>query len=316
MRFRGDGNVFVTILLGGALFLPAASVPAQEVRTPYVASDPAVVARMLALAALKDGETAVDLGSGDGRIVLEAVRSYPNARAWGVEIDAALVNRAKASAAAQGLASRAQFFQRNAFDADLRKVDVIFLWLLPELQRLLRTKILAEAKPGTRVIAHYTDMGSWQADLRVEEGGRPVLLWVVPARLAGNWSWTLPGPGGKGRLRYAAVIEQNFQKLEAAIRVGSQRTVLRELVLRGTEISFKLPLTLPEVGYIGHEFSGTVTGRDGGRIEGKVKLTYLRTPGQDSGSYESLELPWSAERTRSSAYFAPTGLPVFAPQVD
>jgi len=309
MRFRLNSNTYVTVMSFFVLGGLAGAAPAQEIATPFVASDPAVVARMVKLAALSDGETAVDLGSGDGRIVLEAVRSNPKVTGWGVDIDAKLVERANAAAREQGLSDRARFFHRNAFDADLRKVDVIFLWLLPELQQLLRTKILAEARPGTRVIAHYTNMGSWPPDQVDDQNSRPVYAWVVPAKVAGNWSWTLPIAGGKRS--YAVVLEQHFQNLEGVLRVGAQRTLLRDMKLRGTEISFKLTLTQPGIGYTGHDFAGKVVGARGDRIEGKVKV--LMAAKNKEGNFDTRELPWRAVRVARSAYFVPTGLPELVP---
>lgn len=309
MRLLKDSNIYVTVFLALALGPLVAPAAAQEIRTPFVGSDPAVVARMVKLAGLRDGDTAVDLGSGDGRIVLEAVRSNPSVRGWGVDIDGKLVERSNAAAREQGLSGRARFYHRNAFDADLRRIDVIFLWLLPELQRLLRTKILAEARPGTRVVAHYTNMGSWTPDQQVDENGRPILVWLVPAKVSGYWSWALPIAGRKHA--YAAVLEQQFQNLEGSIRVGAQRTVLREMWLRGAEIGFKLPFTDPDLGYIGHEFSGKVVGTRGERITGKVKVILVAKGG--SGGHETLELPWHAVHGARSAYFAPTGLPESPP---
>lgn len=289
-----------------AVFSPAL---AQEVPTPFVASDPETVARMVKLAALADGEVAVDLGSGDGRIVLEAVRSNPKVTGWGVDINVKLVEQANAAAREQGVSDRVRFLLRNAFDADLRKVDVIFLWLLPELQRLLRTKILAEARPGTRVISHFTEMGSWQPDV-LDQDGRPIRVWVVPARVEGYWSWNLPVSGGKHS--YAAVLEQHFQNLEGAVRIGAQRAVMQQVKLRGREISFKLTVTQPGIGYTGHDFSGKVVRRD--RIEGTAKV--LMTSKAKQGGFDTVELPWRAVRVKRSAYFAPTGLPEFAPTLE
>lgn len=244
--------------------------------------------------------------------MLAAVRSNPKVTGWGVDIDARLVARASAAALEQGLAGRARFFQRNAFDADLRKVDVIFLWLLPELQQLLRAKILAEARPGTRVISHYTNMGSWPADQVDDQNSRPVFVWVVPAKAAGNWSWTLPIAGGKRS--YAAVLEQRFQNLEGFVRVAAQRTLLREMKLRGEAISFKLTLIQPGIGYTWHDFVGKVVGAHGERIEGKVKV--LVASKNKEGNLDTLELPWHAVRGQRSAYFAPTGLPEPVPTLE
>jgi len=111
--------------------------------SPFVGSAPENVERMLKLAKLRDGDVVADLGSGDGRIVIGAAKLNPTVRGWGVDIDAKLVKESNESAESEGVAGRVRFFRRNVFDADLRNVDVIFMWLFPELQRLLRTKLIA-----------------------------------------------------------------------------------------------------------------------------------------------------------------------------
>src|SRR5688572_20057647 len=114
---------------------------AQERFSPFVGSNPENVKRMVDLAEPRSGETVIDLGSGDGRIVFEAVERRPGVRGIGVDINAELVQKSNAAAKAKGLADRARFMHQNAFDADLANVDVIFMWLFPELMRLLRPKI-------------------------------------------------------------------------------------------------------------------------------------------------------------------------------
>ena len=144
---------------------------AQERFSPFVGSNPENVRRMVELAAPRSGETVIDLGSGDGRIVFAATEGRPGVRGLGVDINAELIQKANAAAKAQGLADRVRFMHQNAFDADLSKVDVIFMWLFPELMRLLRPKILAQARP-TRVVAATWDLGSWQPDAVDDQGGR------------------------------------------------------------------------------------------------------------------------------------------------
>src|SRR3954468_8714817 len=178
-------------VLGGCLLACAQAAVAQEVFSPFVDTQPENVERMVKLARLKAGDVVADLGSGDGRIVIAAAKSNPKVRGWGVDVDAKLVTESNETARKAGLAGRVQFFQQNVFDADLSKVDVIFMWLFPELQRLLRTKILAEARPGTRVVTNIWDMGTWQADDVDDNPGLPLRLWVVPANVAGWWNWTL-----------------------------------------------------------------------------------------------------------------------------
>src|SRR5918992_1503273 len=100
-----------------------------------------------------------------------------------------LVQKSNAAARAQGLADRARFVHQNAFDADLGKVDVIFMWLFPELMRLLRPKILAQARAGTRVVTATWDLGTWQPDAVDDQGGAAPAIrkWIVPARMEGAW---------------------------------------------------------------------------------------------------------------------------------
>jgi len=279
------------------LLLLAACLPAQaqERFSPYVPSDQENVERMLKLAQLRDDDVVVDLGSGDGRIVLTAARMNKKLRGWGVDIDKELVDRANASARAMGVADRVQFFHRNAFDADLREATVIAMWLWPELQRLLRPQILAQARPGTRVITNLWDLGTWPPDEEDLEPQR-VAKWIVPARIEGYWDWELTLDGR--RIAYSAILEQRFQVAEGVARAGKRREVLHDAKLRGEDFSFTLSLTLEGLGYTRHVFRGKV--RDD-RIEGTVSLS----PAPHEKTYE---LPWRATRATPATYFEPTGV--------
>ncbi len=158
-----DRRTFLSLVAAGAALQPLVA-RAQERFSPFVGSNPENVRRMVELAAPRSGETVIDLGSGDGRIVFAAMQDRPGVRGLGVEINADLVQKSNAAAQAQGLGDRVRFMHQNAFDADLGKVDVIFMWLFPELMRLLRPKILAQARPGTRVVVATWDLGSWTAE--------------------------------------------------------------------------------------------------------------------------------------------------------
>src|SRR5687767_262365 len=237
------------------LLLLAACLPAlaQERFSPYVPSDQENVERMLRLAQLRDDDVVVDLGSGDGRIVLTAARMNKKLRGWGVDIDKELVDQANASAREQGVADRVQFYHRNAFDADLREATVIAMWLWPEFQRLLRPQILAQTRPGTRVVTNLWDLGSWPPD---EEDVEPqkVSKWIVPARVEGYWSWELKLDGRS--VSYAAIVEQRFQAVEGVARAGDRREVLHDAKLQGEDMSFTLTLTLEGIGFTRHAFRG------------------------------------------------------------
>jgi len=282
----------LTALLGFALQTGVAQ--AQERFSPFVPSDQENVERMLKLAQLRDDAVVVDLGSGDGRIVLTAARMNKKLRGWGVDIDEKLVKESNATARARGVADRVQFFHRNAFDADLREATVIAMWLWPEMQLLLRPLILAQARPGTRIITNLWDLGSWRPDEEDLEPQR-VVMWIVPARVAGNWSWELPLAGR--RVAYAAIKEQHFQVVEGVVRAGNRRELLQDVKLRGEDISFTLMMTLEDVGFVRHAFRGKVRG------DAIVGTASVSLPPHE----KTIELPWRATRKESSAYFEPTG---------
>ena len=274
----------------------SANALAQERFSLFVPTEQDDVPRMLKLAGLKNGDVVYDLGSGDGRIVLEAARVNPTVRGRGIEIDEKLVLESRQVAAKNGLDNRVQFLHQNAFDADLKEASIIAMWLWPELMRMLRPKILAEARPGTRVVTRIWDLGpTWKPDA-TDTDGTQLFVWIVPAKVGGFWNWTLDF--GKSKRSYAAVLEQHFQNVEGVVRSAGRRGVFDSAKLTGDELSFSLMMTLDGVGLVRHQFSGRVKGD---AIEGTVRI--LHEP------YETpFELPWRATRSTTSAYFAPTGL--------
>jgi hypothetical protein len=274
----------------------AGSARAQERFSPFVPSDQENVERMLKLANLRDSDVVVDLGSGDGRIVMTAARMNKMLRGFGVDVDAKLVAEANEVAKKRGIADRVQFFHQNAYDADLGKATVIAMWLWPEFQRMLRPVILAHAKPGTRIITNLWDLGDWwRPDAEDLEGPR-VAMWIVPARVEGYWSWDLNIEGR--RASYAAIKEQRFQQVEGVVRAGNRRELLQDMKLRGEEISFALGLTVDGIGFVRHVFRGRVRGDV---IEGTASVSL--PPNHE----KTIELPWRATRRATTAYFAPTG---------
>jgi len=275
-------------LVFGVTLFAATVASAQERFSFFQPSTPESVERMLKLANLRDDDLIVDLGSGNGLIVLTAARVNAKLRGWGVDIDEKLV------AESNGVADRVKFFHQNALDAELGEATVITMWLFPELMRLLRPTILERARPGTGVLTSNWDLGTWPADA-VDSGNPSIYLWTVPARVAGNWNFELTLAGQ--RIAYAAVLEQQFQAAEGVIRAGANREVLTDVKLSGENISFNLAVTLQGIGLTRHDFTGKVRGE---RIEG---TTQVNLP---DGTH--LELPWRALRTATSDYFAPTGV--------
>jgi precorrin-6B methylase 2 len=272
---------------------------AQERFSIFVPSEQENVERMLKLAQLRDDDVVVDLGSGDGRIVLTAAKMNPKLRGFGVDIDPKLVEESNAAAKAAGVADRVKFLHQNAFDADLREATVIAMWFWPEMQRMMRHTILAQARPGTRVVTNLWDMGSWPPDAKDENGGT-VSLWIVPARVEGFWNWDLTLNGR--RVTYGSIVEQRFQTVEGIARAGKRREVLNDMKLRGEDISFSLVMTVDGVGFVRHEFRGKV---NGDTISGTARVLL---PPHEQKNF--VELPWRAVRVAKSNYFDPTGTDV------
>ena len=164
-------------LVAAGCMHPLASAP--DVRTPYP-----TVRALLELAGVTSKDVVYDLGSGDGRIVITAARER-GARGVGVEIDPALVAESRATARRLGLTERVRFVEQDIFQTDLGEATVVTLYLGAELNRKLRPKLLAELKPGSRIVSHDFDMGDWRPDrvLRVQDDGREhvLYLWTVPS---------------------------------------------------------------------------------------------------------------------------------------
>ena len=256
------------------LFLVAPSVPAQEGRgdVVYVPTPQVVVDEMLRMAKVGPSDFVIDLGSGDGRIIITAAKKY-GARGFGVDLDTYLLKLANENARKEGVTDRARFIEQNLFETDLSRATVITSYLLPEMNEKLRPKILA-LKPGTRVVAHDYAMGEWEADddmtLVVPEktvgdpGKSYIFLWIVPARIAGRWESQVT-IGGRP-LRSEFRFEQHFQMAQGTARVGEWDLKLPQFRLEGEQLSFSV--TIPVDGRsVTHRFAGKV---NGDTIEGTV----------------------------------------------
>jgi SAM-dependent methyltransferase len=158
---------------------PATGAP-QPLDVPFVPTPADAVAAMLKLAGVRKDDLVYDLGSGDGRIVIAAARR--GARGVGIDIDPARIAEGERNARAAGVASRVRFVRQDLFDADLGDATVVTLYLLPRVNQRLRPKLLAELKPGTRVVSYGFDMGDWAPERTVEIGSSMLYLWVIPQR--------------------------------------------------------------------------------------------------------------------------------------
>ena len=255
---------------------------------PFVVSPDAVVERMLYLAQPKAGERLVDLGSGDGRIVIEAAKRF-GVRGLGVDVDPQLVNLARENAKRAGVEALASFEVKDLFETDLRGVSVVTMYLLPEVNLKLLPRFIDQLRPGARIVSHDYDLGPWPFDEMIElalaekmvgsQGRSRVFLWLVPADARGRWVADLPELGG----RWQFDIAQKFQILDVDAWAGGSLMVVRGARLRGEEIRLVVTGVVGGKGY-NVLFAGKVAD---GRIEGSVRVS-------DGESYRTL--PWKAAR--------------------
>jgi SAM-dependent methyltransferase len=254
---------------------------------PFVVTPMEIVERMLRMAEVHPGDYVIDLGSGDGRIIIEAAKR--GARGLGVDLDPALVKAATENARQAGVSGRARFETRDIFDTDLSGASVITLYLLPDFNAKLLPRLL-KLKPGTRIVSHDGGIGDWPADEKLEMrtpektvglGGRSTVeLWVVPADVAGSWTSRL-AHGGDWSFR----IGQHYQVLDVAAVAQGRELVVRASRLRGEEI--KIVATGLVDGQAWHHlFVGAVRGD---RIAGEVTV---------SNGNVRRTLPWNATRAR------------------
>jgi SAM-dependent methyltransferase len=157
--------------------------PARKPDVPYEPTPPTVVATMLDLARVGPGDVVYDLGCGDGRIVIEAAKR--GARGVGVDIDPQRIREARANARAAQVEDRVEFREGDLFEADLQDATAVMLFLWPQVNLKLRPKLLAELRPGARVVSYWHDMGDWKPLEVVPTPRARVYLWVIPQRGAG-----------------------------------------------------------------------------------------------------------------------------------
>jgi ubiquinone/menaquinone biosynthesis C-methylase UbiE len=205
---------------------------------PYVPTNQPTLEAMLRIANVGPGDFVIDLGSGDGRILITAAKNH-GARGFGVDLDPQLVRESVDNAKIAGVSGRVQFYQRDLLETRIGEATVVTLYLLPDINLKLRSRMLKELKPGTRVVAHDFDMGEWKPDIRasVRGTGSQIFLWVVPARVAGKWDMRVESAGGKP---YAIELNQIFQEIEGMASRAGRPFYLRDARLDGDRITFVL----------------------------------------------------------------------------
>ncbi len=251
----------------------------DEVDVPFVTSPEEVVQRMLALGEVGRGDYVIDLGSGDGRIVIAAAQE--GAYGLGVDIDPDLVRESRANAADADVDDRVIFLEQDLFDTDISQASVVTMYLLQEINLELRPRLLEELRPGTRVVSHSFHMGEWEPDRRERVGlgqdgsWRVIYAWVIPADVSGQWQWQI------GDRRFDWRVEQQFQELETTLETAGASLSPENVELHGRRVSF----TADHDG-TRYVFNGRA---EDGRIEGVAQV---------HSADQARVHEWSAERTQ------------------
>lgn len=274
---RSTGVRPAAALLGVAALFAATAVPgtatAQEndLDVPYVPTPMPVVEQMLELAGPTAEDSLYDLGSGDGRIVVEAAETY-GTPGVGVEIDSARVAMARNNAREAGVDDLVRFVRGDLFDVDVSPATVVTLYLLTSVNLELRPKLFRELRPGTRIVSHDFDMGEWAADtvVNMPEENSTVHFWVMPARVQGRWTFRLPGGTS-----LEVEIDQKFQQIRAESTAGGVR--VEDARVEGESVRF------------------TLAGLEGAPGGGSLTLRGTASDGRMSGT-ASDGSSWSAER--------------------
>lgn len=248
------GAAAASTALGGARAFAQASV---SLDVPYVPTPQDVVDRMLEIVKPTAADFVMDLGCGDGRMLVTAASRY-GARGRGVDLNPVRIKEATENARKANVADKIQFEVKNLFETSIREATVLTMYLLPSVNLQLRPRILEEMQPGTRVVSHAFHMADWEPDLQDDVRGRNIYHWVVPARIAGKWNLR------DGSDEFTLDVYQQYQKISgSAHREGGAGTGKVSGRIRGNEISFAVDMGGGPKAYVGKISAGSIEGGTG-----------------------------------------------------
>lgn len=258
-------------LSGGAMAQSSPAVPTGQSGPinagPYVPTPERIVAELLRMAEIKANDFVIDLGSGDGRLVINAAKQF-GARGWGIDIQEFLVKLANDNAEKEGVADRVKFIKGDLFEASVAEASVVTLYLLPNTVTKLIPKFLAELKPGTRIVSHDYPLAPWVHDriaqfefeekIKISGTTRTVLYrYIVPAKVQGEWDVRLPATIAKGPARFSFTQDPTLRVRGSALVNGKSHGI-DDVYLRGEEIAVRLQELTP--GAERYLLRGTVIG--------------------------------------------------------
>ena len=266
---------------------------------PYAATPYEMADEMVRLADVKSDDVVYDLGCGDGRLVIAAVKKA-GCRGVGIDLDPERIKESRQNAIISGVQDRVHFVEQNFFESDVREATVMLIYLFPDVNIKLRAKFLSEMKPGSRLVSHAFDMGDWRPDNSASIRTQRVYSWVIPANATGTWKWNLPG--GR-RTPVVLQMEQKYQAIRGTISLEGRKVTLTGAKLAGNQIAFTIEEerngrknTQEFAGAIsGNAITGTITSTDGKRVQ-KSRWQAVRDPSTlrpiESG-YTHSDLLWN-----------------------
>ncbi|MEW6673635.1 MAG: class I SAM-dependent methyltransferase [Thermodesulfobacteriota bacterium] len=282
-----DGDNIFSIHSGAELAGDSANLDVGYVPTPM-----GIVDAMFALCPMGPKDFLIDMGSGDGRIVITAAKRF-GARGLGVDLNPKLVALSKKYALAEGVADRTEFLVQDIFLTNIHTADVVTMYLLPEVNMKLRPKLLKELRPGARIVSHDYHLGDWRPDKTVllekikQEGDDSILyFWVVPANVAGTWHWRID-LRGNGQ-DFILELQQHYQDISGSAQNQGQPRPLFNAGLSGDHIRFSIS-SEADGRIVRQDYEGRVTDD---AIEGAVKV---------SGATEEKQVKWQAFRKAAPA---------------
>lgn len=246
---------------------------------PFVPTPHVVIEEMLRLAKVTPQDFVMDLGSGDGRVLITAAQKF-GARGIGVDLDGELVAESIESAKLAGVSDRVQFLQQDLFKTDLGEATVITMYLLPGVMARLQPRLL-ELKPGTRLVSHDFRLGDWKPDVTTQIR-KNTFLWIVPAKVAGRWQMKLALPGGEHAVTLD--LRQQYQEVDGHGRFSDRHSQIWEPHLSGDRLSFVMVDDRDRDNEAALYFEGRVSGDV---IEGQLR--------RGTGNAQTVH-PWRAQR--------------------
>lgn len=228
-------NIWIAIV-SVIVFASQSEVSAQDLDVPYVPTPDNVVERMLDVTNVQSSDYVVDLGSGDGRIVIAAAKR--GASGHGIDLDPKRVDEARENASEQGVDEQIMFMEKDIFNTDFSEASVVTMYLLPSVNKKLRPKLLDNLQPGTQIVSHSFDMGSWKADkeivVRDDGSSHDIYYWIIPAKVEGAWTWNHDDTD------FTLSINQRFQEISAKITNGSDNHFdITQAELKGKRINIR-----------------------------------------------------------------------------